>query len=343
LPASPTSLNHLSTILNNSSKNERPISVFAGGSGSVTLLMEDMNTQTRFVRKYSPLRTSEVLVEQSKFLATFEHSSVIQVSNLKIGTTAASFDMPYLENYETFTDLLLTASYSRIELVTKRILDTHEVLFRKEHFPNELNSHWNDYLSNRTNPEKRLSPILHDYLIENPNSKHFIQSSIIRLQNFYEKLLINEKFTHLKVAARRTHGDFSASNIMVGLDSHVVFIDLVNHAEQSSLVNDFSKLYFSLLSGFDATFNLLRNSDFWNNSTKPLPNLANLNSLRALDILEKYIFSIGGEVFLREVKVLSFMQLIRVLPYRLAQDKQNLIRWLIWANDLTTTLASKIR
>jgi serine/threonine protein kinase len=343
LPSTTTSLNQLAIILNNSGKNERPVSVFAGGSGSVTLLMEDLDTKKHFVRKYSSIKTADVLIRQSKFLATFHHPAVVKASNLTFGPTAVSFDMPYLESYTTFTDLILTANPSRLKLVTETIVETHKSLFHNSDSSIGLNSFSEEYLINRTNPKKRLTPILREYLIQNPDSTGLVHSLLDELQNFHEKLLKNERFTYLENTVGKIHGDFSSSNIMVGSDSNVVFIDLVYQDELSTLVNDFSKLYFSVLSGFDATFNLLLTTEFWNNSNKPLPNLVNLNSLHALDILEKYVYSVGGDTLLREVRALSFMQLIRVLPYRLAQDKQNSIRWLIWAIDFTNTLATKIR
>jgi hypothetical protein len=325
------SLHQLAIVLTNMEKNEKIIETFNGGSGATTLLIERMNKQEFFVRKYVVSENKVSLLNQFEILSSYKSDRVIAASNLRQSYNSISFDMPYLEGYVTFTDFLLNQPKSCIESTTKLILEHHRNVFRETENQSKVKINWDSYIDQRVNPEFRLLPALRKFISVYPEKNQKILYLYGQIEEFYKVHL--ESFTRGNLTHNliKCHGDFSTSNIMLGKDSNVVFIDLVNQKEHSSILNDYAKLHFSLTSGFDTTNLALSKFANWPDAKVKLPNLVTTSNILAVEVLENYLQLEVGLEMLKSVEFLSPLHTLRVLPYRLEQDASNTENWLDWA------------
>ena len=329
----PLSLGELAIVLSRVDKNEKIIGTFSGGSGATTILMKNIPEKELFVRKYVKSEESKSLESQFKVLAKFNSKNVISPTNIRKSQNSFSFDMPYLENYVTFTDFLLFQGSSQIKPAAELILKTHLNVFEQPVHQSKLRTNWDAYLRERVNPEIRLLPIIESYLSLYPEKSDYVLFLYSNILDFYTTHLENLEIRSLKDDLLTCHGDFSTSNIMIGQDMRIVFIDLVDQKEHSSIINDYAKLHFSLHSGFDATIRLLNTSPKFSSSVGDLPSLVTTNGIQAIEALENFLLQEGGMELVRNVQLLSPLHTFRVLPYRLEQDVSNTENWLKWALD----------
>jgi hypothetical protein len=337
----PLSLGELAITLSKTDKNEKIIGTFSGGSGATTILMKNIPKKEHFVRKYVKSDESKSLECQFKVLASFNSKNVIFPTNIRKSQNSSSFDMPYLENYLAFTDFLLFRGSSQIKPAVDLILKTHLDVFKQPLHQSKLKTNWDSYLKEKVNPEIRLLSILESYLSLYPEKSDcvlFLYNSIL---DFYTTHLENLEIRSLKGDLLACHGDFSTSNIMIGQDMHIVFIDLVDQKEHSSIINDYAKLHFSLHSGFDATIRLLSTSPKFSTSVGGLPSLVTMNGILAIEALENFLHLEGGVELVRNVQLLSPLHTFRVLPYRLEKDISNTENWLKWALNHLSKIKDK--
>jgi len=332
----------LAVILNQSKSDERLAIIFKGGSGAVTALIEKISNGSYFVRKLWWKQESNILHQQYDYIKSFNNNSIIKVSELKEDGPIIRFDMPYLSDYRTFTKLLMTSNYSKIEQLTSLVLKNHHELFNSTDGHNSKPVNWDLYLNNRANPAIRIMPILEDYLLTNPSEQVKIFELFLPLQRLHKKLLSEFSDPEGIHILTRSHGDFSSENIMIRNNSEIIFIDLVRQSGFGSMIDDLAKLYFSLMSGFDATLQFIESDPNYLDGIIGLPRLTTKNSLTALETLEEYLLSRGGKNLLTQVRILAFTHLIRVMPYRLKDNAKRTIQWLEWSNNFASELQIKI-
>jgi hypothetical protein len=327
----PLSLGELSIILINTKKNEQIMGAFSGGSGATTVLIKNMLHTELIVRKCAVSGKANALQNQFELLSTIKNTNIISPSNVRQSPNAFSFDMPFLKDHVTFTHFLMYQGSYAMSGAMNSILERHRSVFGQDSRQLTQKTNWDSYINLRVNPQLRLLPVLQKFLYLQPDKHEKVLGQYERIYEFYGSHVNNFRVPVLKDNLFQCHGDLSTSNIMVGPDLSIIFIDLLDQKEHSSFLNDYAKLHFCLSSGYDTTNLILSNSATRSGRNGQIPNLVTRNSSLALDVLDDYIQVEFGQDHLQTVRFLSPLHALRVLPYRLEQDFSNTENWLDWA------------
>jgi hypothetical protein len=282
------------------SPGERIERVFQGGSQAITYLTFAQN-QFR-VRKSARGLGKDVLEEQFRYMSSFKKYEAIPL--LKIDQNSNDYfgySMEFYENFKPLNELMYELSARR--KIFNLLFENHQLIFEQNldlPVPN-----FAEFIQIKID---RLLTMTQDYFQRNNSSDQAILIFRREIEEIKERLLRTKSIEQ----TIRSHGDFSASNILFDGRSFR-YIDLLPPSIHSSRQSDFGKLFLTLLIELESRITNL-------NKDPSLLCLAPKLTLDGINHANDLANAISMHLDLERLKDHALLHLIRVLPYRITNE-----------------------
>jgi hypothetical protein len=280
--------------------NENIVKVFQGGSNAITYLTLGSNGFR--VRKSARDNGMETLLSQFKYMQSFGEIPAIPRVELDQNTNDYfGYGLKYYEEFQTLSEYL--NSRSDPSLAFLRLRSNYEEIFTRTLGGD--NADLDIYFKVKF---ERLND-----LINSNFDGYFIDSKRYRL--FKEDIMFVRDSILKKVAVERlsrSHGDFSASNILFD-ETSFVYIDLLAPNQHSTVESDWGKLSLSLLIELEERTHL-QSIGFEEESIAKL----SADGIHLFNILQETL-----SVFYdcRNISHHVLLHFVRVIPYRVSNPE----------------------
>lgn len=280
--------------------NENIVKVFQGGSNAITYLTLGSNGFR--VRKSARDNGMETLLSQFKYMQSFGEIPAIPRVELDQNTNDYfGYGLKYYEEFQTLSEYL--NSRSDPSLAFLRLRSNYEEIFTRTLGGD--NANLDIYFKVKF---ERLND-----LINSNFDGYFVDS--IRYRLFKEDIMFVRDSILKKVAVERlsrSHGDFSASNILFD-ETSFVYIDLLAPNQHSTVESDWGKLSLSLLIELEERIHL-QSIGFEEESIAKL----SADGIHLFNILQETL-----SVFYdcRNISHHVLLHFVRVIPYRVSNPE----------------------
>jgi len=303
----------------NLNTHEKIEKVFQGGSNAITYLT--VGPDGFKVRKSAREIGMATLVSQFQYMKSF--ADVPAVPNVVVDQNSKNYfgyGLEYYETYDTLNEYLISRT-DALDIFSK-LRDHHGIIFSQE-FQGD-NSKIQDYFRPKFLRLYDLVDLNYDgYHVDSKKCKQF-KTDV----KFVESVVLNQIKTE---KLRRSHGDFSASNILYDGRSFV-YIDLLAPNEHSTIESDWGKLLLSLIIELEKRIVLqTRGLGIYSNTELTSSGINLSDNLQ--ESLKNFYDS-------KNISRHALLHFVRVLPYRV-KDPESAKYWFELLHETIDFLCQK--